>query len=122
MSNLEKHAERELRLAGLFDKDSDYGGMLAEAVMRLVRAHAAEGHSGSSAEMVMQLFERVGRFKTLTGLTSDPEEWMVVGDQDGRPLLQSRRQPSCFSTDGGATYYDIDAGDDRATHTSETPR
>lgn len=28
MSNLVKHAERELFRAGLFDKDADYGGMI----------------------------------------------------------------------------------------------
>lgn len=125
MSNLETHAERELRRAGLFDEDSDYGGMLGSAVMRLVKQHAAEGHSGMSAEMVMEIFGIVGRFKTLTKLTSDPEEWMEVGDQDGKTLFQSRRQASCFSVDGGKTYYDIDElapNTERVMHTSEEPR
>ena len=34
MSNLVKHAERELRKAGLFDQDSDYNGMIAEAIAK----------------------------------------------------------------------------------------
>ena len=34
--SLIKHAERELRLAGFFDKDSDYEGALGKAVMELI--------------------------------------------------------------------------------------
>ena len=35
MTNLTDFAERELRLAGLFSKDSDYEGMLGDAVLAL---------------------------------------------------------------------------------------
>lgn len=125
MSNLETHAETELRRSGLFDKDSDYDGMIGEAVMVLVRVFASQGHSGMSARIVLDVFDRVAHFKPLTGITSDPAEWMAVADamQDGSPAVwQSTRQHSCFSNDGGKTYYDIDAGDDRAVKTSAEPR
>jgi len=36
MSNLVEHAKRELTLAGLFNKDSDYGGMMGDSVMELM--------------------------------------------------------------------------------------
>ena len=104
-SNLVRHAEYELRRAGLYDKDSDYGGMIAEAVMKMVKAMAAEGHSGMSHSLTMEVFNRVANFKTLTPLTNDPEEWM---DVSGYGDWQNRRQSSCFSTDGGKSYYDID--------------
>ncbi len=124
MSNLVSHAEAELRRAGLFDKDSDYGGMLAEAVMKLVRVHAAEGHSGFSHGMAIQIFNRVVNFKTLTPLTDDPEEWMQLGvDMMPDQSWQNRRQSSCFSKDGGKTWYDIDEkkeeGKPFTIHTSE---
>lgn len=111
MSNLVKHAEYELRKAGLFDKDSDYGGNLAVAVMSLVKAHAEYGHSGGSHGAVMEIFNRVANFKTLTPITSNPEEWMQVADEmlpngDG-PMWQNKRQSSAFSQDGGKTWYDI---------------
>ena len=35
MSNLELHAKKEMEIAGLFKKDSDYGGMLGDAVALL---------------------------------------------------------------------------------------
>lgn len=124
MSNLVTHAERELRLAGLFDKDSDYDGETARAVMALVTLFSSQGHSGGSAHMVLHAFERVARFKTLTDITSDPAEWMdvaeIVAEKPGA-TWQNRRQSSCFSTDGGKTYYDIDAGDDRAVRVTPQP-
>jgi len=122
MSNLELHAERELRLAGLFDKDSDYNGMIGEAVMKLIRAFAGDGHSGHSAMLTLQVFERVARFKTLTPVTSDPDEWEHVDEERaGHPgVWQNKRQSSCFSNDGGKTYYDIDADDNRTLREAAT--
>jgi hypothetical protein len=107
--SLVKHAEREMKLAGLYDKDSDYGGMIAEAVMRLVKIHASEGHSGCSHSLALEVFNRVANFKTLTPITSDPADWMHVGDDpDGTPVYQSNRSPGFFSVDGGKTWYDLD--------------
>jgi hypothetical protein len=95
--------------------------MIAEAVMKLVRAFADDGHSGGSMQMTLAAFDRVVRFKCLTDLTDNPDEWMNVSHMgaNGDPAMwQSLRMCSCFSTDGGKTYYDIDAGDERAIKTS----
>ena len=111
MSNLLRHAEDEMRRAGLYSKDADYDGMIPEAVMKMVKCLADEGHSGGSHALVMEIFNRVARFKTLGPLTSDPTEWMSVSEYygpDSPPTWQSRRQSSCFSLDGGKTYYDLD--------------
>ena len=110
-SNLETHAENEMRLAGLYDKDSDYGGMIPDAVMKMVRAHSEEGHSGGSHSLVMAIFNKVINFQNLTPITNDPQEWMDVADYAGpqNPAVwQSRRNPSLFSNDSGKTYYSID--------------
>ncbi len=112
VSNLVLHAEQELRRAGLFDKDSDYGGMVAEAVMKLVKTHAEEGHSGMSHSLTLEVFNRVVRYKTLTPITNLPGEWMEVGKDmmpnGAKTFWQNRRTSSLFSHDGGKTYYDID--------------
>lgn len=125
MSNLVKHAEFELRRAGLLDADSDYDGMLGRAVLDLVRVFAAEGHSGASAHLTLNIFDKVARFKTLTPVTSDPSEWMEVGKDRSpggeRTVWQNTRESSCFSTDGGKTYYDIDADDGRAIREAPPP-
>lgn len=104
MSNLTNHAQKELQLAGLFDADSDYSGMIGEAVMELIKVFSKQGHSGASASMVRQIFHRVANFENLTPLTDKPEEWMAIGDGQS----QSVRHSTCFSNDNGKTYYDID--------------
>lgn len=65
LSNLIDHATKELTKAGLFDKDSDYDGMLGDAALELITVFAGQGHSGMSAEMTTQLFERLSRFKEI---------------------------------------------------------
>lgn len=61
-----ENCKRNLELAGLFDKDSDYDGMLGKAVMKLIDTHFDEGHSGASHEMAVELFYRVAKGKALT--------------------------------------------------------
>lgn len=95
-------AREELRRAGLFDKDSDYGGMMGDAVMDLVELFAAQDHSGFSASMAIQLFSLVASHKPLTPLTGDNDEWNEVGDN----TWQNRRCPTVFKTAEGA--YNID--------------
>lgn len=118
-SPLVAHAEREMRLAGLYDTDADYDGMIPQAVMAVVRAFAAQGHSGASAGMTLAIIDKVLRWEPLTALTSDPDEWQDVSEISGRPFWQSRRDPTVFSEDGGQTWYRL--GDD-AVHTSQLPR
>lgn len=116
-SNLVAHAKRELELAGMYDADADYDGLLAPHILDLIRLFASEGHSGGSAAVTLGVFERLARYKTLSPLTDDPEEWMQV-EMGDKECWQSRRQSSCFSSDSGKTYYDIDEKD-RPMHTSK---
>jgi hypothetical protein len=105
------HARNEMQKAGLFDKDADYGGAIGKAVMELVEAFAKQGHSGFSAGYTLDVFEKVARFKTLTAVTSDPEEWTNVSEYYGPEspaVWQSKRDPSLFSNDGGKTYYSVE--------------
>lgn len=110
MGNLEDHAKRELELAGLFDKDSDYDGMLGEAVLELVKVFAKQGHSGFSAAMTLKLFNEVANFKPLTPIGKSKDEWMDVAEMtaDGKGMWQNLRRSTTFSRDGGKTWYDID--------------
>lgn len=65
MSNLVDHANKELKRVGLFDKDSDYDGMLGEGVLELISTFAAQGHSGMSAAMTRELFYKLSNFEEL---------------------------------------------------------
>lgn len=108
MSNLTDYAEAELRRAGMFDQEADYGGEVANAVMELMTAFAAQGHSGGSASIVISMFERLARFKPLTPLTGADDEWMDVSEYSGEPMWQNVRVSSVFK-DGTGKAYDIDA-------------
>lgn len=107
-AGLMDHAKKELELAGLFDKNSDYNGMLGKAVLELCKIFSSQGHSGFSAAMVMDLFNRLGKYKTLTPITNDPDEWANVAEESGKPLWQNKRNPAIFSLDSGKTWYDVD--------------
>lgn len=110
MSNLVKHAENELKLAGLFDKDSDYDGELGRAVLELVKVFAKQGHSGFSAYQTLAIFNEVANYKNLTPIGSTKDEWMDVSGMtsSGEGMWQNTRRGTTFSRDGGATWYDID--------------
>lgn len=98
MSNLVSHAEYELRRAGLFDKDSDYEGMLGQAILKMVKQFAKEGHSGFSAQMAIAIFRKVASFEPLTPLTGEDSEWVEV--RDG--VFQNRRCSRVFKENGKA--------------------
>ena len=98
-SNLVKHAERELRIAGFFDKDSAYGGLIGHAVLQMIRQFSEEGHSGFSARLAIQIFEKVARFEPLTPLTGEASEWNNIGDA----RYQNKRCSHVFK-DGDQAY------------------
>ena len=106
-SDLECHAEREMKLVGLHEPNADYGGMLFGAVMELIRVFAKQGHSGASAGRVRYFFNKLSNFENLSAITSNPDEWNEVGTG----LWQSKRNPAIFSKDGGKTHYDVNYPD-----------
>lgn len=54
-------AIRNLELAGWMSKESDYEGMIGEAVKKLLIEHSKEGHSGASHYLTLDLFHLVAR-------------------------------------------------------------
>lgn len=109
-SNLVSRARDELKRAGLYDADSDYNGMLAHAVLDLIKKFSSQEHSGASAVMTSELFRKLANWETLTPLTSNPDEWTkVTGDGDSQQeMWQNTRDPRYFSFDRGKTYWNVD--------------
>lgn len=86
--SVKENAKRNLELAGLFDKDSDYNGMIGDAVMRLIETHCSEHHSGMSHELTIQVFNKVIRDHALTAKYWDErKEFMqkFAQEQMGEP-------------------------------------
>jgi len=104
MSNLCEHARKELEIAGLFDKDSDYNGEIANAVMELMEVFSKQGHSGYSASMVSSIFNKLSRFQTITPLTGEDSEWSNIGND----TFQNNRDCAVFKDNktGKCTYLD----------------
>ncbi len=103
MSNLVKHAEIELKIAGLFDKDSDYDGALGNATLDLIKVFAKQGHSGMSASMVRNLFHKLANYKPLTPLTLKDDEW---GECSTNNSYQNLRNSAVFKEGKeGKPYY-----------------
>lgn len=100
MGNLYDHAERELRLAGLLDKGSDYDGELGAGVLEVVKVFEGQKHSGFSAATANSLLGKLLSFEPLTPLTDNPDDWVEVGPS----LWQNKRDSKAFSTDRGKTY------------------
>ena len=98
-SPLVTHARRELRI---FGEDPQ----LTAGLVRVVRAFADMGHSGTSAPHCADLLDKLFRYQPLTDLTDDPAEWIDrhAEGMTPTPLWQSRRNSEAFSTDGGKTY------------------
>ena len=101
------HAKKELELAGLFDKDSGYNGMLGTSVMELIELFSKQGHSGHSASMVVDIFKKLASYKPLQPLTGEDSEWVNVEGPDGN-TYQNNRNSAVFkdSKDGNAYFID----------------
>ena len=102
MSNLLKHAKKELELSGV-DEDI-YGDMTSKAVLELVEVFAKQGHSGMSAGYVRSLFNKVANYEPLTPLTGEDDEWTDVSEYGGGVQFQNKRCSNVFKGADGVAY------------------
>jgi hypothetical protein len=105
MSNILKHAERELSLIGYDGKDA-YNNMAKAAIMELLATFANQRHSGFSASYVTDIFNKLARFETLSPLTGENNEWNDVTEMSGdrKTLFQNNRNSAVFKDDTGCYY------------------
>ena len=97
MSNLLKHAEIELEAIGaLSEKDDFYGGMTGKSVMELMRVFSEQGHSGMSANIVRNLFNKLADYKPLSSITCKDDEWGDVSEHQSGDVYQNKRLSSVF--------------------------
>lgn len=106
---------KELKLAGLLEKDGAYDGMLGESVKELLLVFQKQGHSGYSAQATSKIFYDLIRGCPLSPLTAQKDEWIDHSDglkqnnriphvfmENGKAYTQ---QGKVFSDDGGKTYF-----------------
>ena len=112
MNVFEKFAREEFRAAGWMDEngniDDEMQALICAGVLDLLNVFEKQGHSGSSAPYMINLFTKLANFKPIAPITGEDWEWSDVGrDGDiGGVLYQNKRCSSVFKNDTGA--WDID--------------
>lgn len=102
--SLVDYANRELDIIGLGTGDStgeslDYS--LREHILRIIHEFSEEGHSGTSASYAISIITRLLKFKPLSPLTGEDNEWNEVGDG----VYQNRRASNVFKNKDGQAYW-----------------
>jgi hypothetical protein len=100
--SLIKYAEEEIKAAGLNDPDSDYNGDIGKAVLELIQVFSNQGHSGMSASIVRNVFNKLVKYEPLIPITGNTEEWMEVSEG----LFQNKRLGGLFKENGRVYYLD----------------
>lgn len=101
--SLTEYARSELTAAGLMDEDSDYGGDLGRDVLLLIEVFDQQGHSGTSAAAVADLFKRLSSYQPLSPLTGEDDEWIECADG----VFQNNRCSTVFRDGATGEAYDI---------------
>ena len=82
---LEKCTERDMQI------------MMNNDVMELLKVFEEQGHSGFSASIAINLFSKLAKYKLITEIEDNPEDW----DENG----QHKHIPSVFKRKDGTCYY-----------------
>ena len=77
--------------------ERDMQEMMNEDVMELLKVFDEQGHSGFSASWAIRLFSNLAKYKLITEIEDNPEDW----DEDG----QHKYIPSVFKREDGTCYY-----------------
>jgi len=83
--------------------------MTGKAVLELMEVFSKQGHSGMSAPIVADLFQKLANYEPLGPITGKDEEWGDINDYgDGKPNQQNKREPGLFKySDGKVTYVHV---------------
>jgi hypothetical protein len=106
------HAEQEMKLAGWGTEenelDRNFSIWIGRNVLDLLFWVSRQRHSGGTMIESLRLFLHLANKKALSPITNNPAEWDDKSAEAGYPFWQNNRASSCFSTDGGKTFFDVD--------------
>ena len=101
MSKIIEYAKSEL---DRIPKDEDgMQDMMNNDILEILEKFADQGHSGFSASYAISVLERLMRWKPISPLTGEEDEWSTTPGS----TRQNKRCPSVFLKPDG-TAYDID--------------
>jgi len=88
--------------------DGDMNGMMRKHLLHMVKEFSEEGHSGFSANYALQCLEKLMRFKPLSPLTGEDDEWYEHNYGESGKTYQNKRCSSVFKESKDGEAYDID--------------
>lgn len=94
------YAKNELKKIGMIDSGEPYNDMAAKDILDLIELFASQNHSNFSAAYVVNAFSRLARFKPLSPLTGEDDEWKDTG----HGFLQNKRYSAVFKDKDGTAY------------------
>lgn len=97
-----EHAKRELKALGYKLDDTEEGPnkWVAENIFELLKVFASQGHSGSSAPYVANLFCKLAKLEPAAPLQGTDDEWVAVADG----VWQNNRASNVFKGIDGRAY------------------
>ena len=101
------YAESELDRIGMTDGD-DMNGIMRKHLIHMVEEFSKEGHSGFSASYALQCLTKLLKFKPLSPLTGEDDEWGDVSEVSGEPMFQNKRYSAVFKQGKDGEAYNID--------------
>ena len=113
MSKLVEYAKVEFEKLG-WPGDDEMQGRMCDNIVEMLTTFSKQGHSGHSAQYLLNIFDRLVRFKTLTPLTGEDDEWEKVSENVGdnkAVMYQNKRDASVFKEvwgdgeDDSKTYF-----------------
>lgn len=104
--NYKKHAQREFDILG-WPGDDEMQGWVCENIIDLLSVFSSQGHSGSSAPYVLNIFEKVSSFKPITPIECTDLEWGESFSNDDS--YQNKRLSSVFKKGKDGKPYYLDA-------------
>ena len=78
--------------------------LVTKDVMDIITLFANQNHSGFSAGYVLNLLDRIMRFKPISPLTGEDDEWEDLSSL-GMEDMQNKRCPSVFKRPDGTAYW-----------------
>jgi hypothetical protein len=99
------HAKVELEITGLLSEEGDfYGGATGKAVLELMEVFTKQGHSGMSASIVADIFQKLATHQVLSPITGKDEEWNLL-DYGDDLTYQNKRESGLFKDEDGKITY-----------------
>ncbi len=107
MGGLRDHAVQEFEVLGWPGEGDEMQKSICDDLLSMVDVFADQGHSGFSANYILGLFDDLARFKPLSPLTGEDDEWNdVAGDaSNGSELWQNKRCSEVFKEADGKAYW-----------------